>query len=522
MTDTSGFGPTQRSKSFPDGSIIIKDKVDGSLHTFNMVVDGTKRVQCKDCGAKIGKKHATRHYDSHQARKNATLDLTRTGVSIPQGRGSNGHLELLEVSTTTASSIAASYTYHRQDPGLTAQPPDQEVDGQLHPKMPRALLKTGANVQRATKEENEQQKRCLIKAFCGDLPVEMMLTTAKCARLKPYLLHGPGVKSASFISEGAANLLRALVPQGHYLSLYPLCNSNDISNHPTVPDGYEDALNQDHIEVMTQGGTSGMERLIGAIVATGDNQTKIICTEHYLRDRAQDPHAESIRTHHTSVPDDQSTSQYPKALKIVTIPDRFNNPHFVIGTSAGNYLVTASEEDSRINVGLGRCGAFKVSEHTRLLISRERQDQSLLDNTVFGLAQVRTGFGHPTTYTTRRAIAEEQNDLETMPVTIFTLHRWKVPGAKVFHQLYVRSLEKHPNGIILRRSDVDDSPLEGKIAQSLAEFLELFVDNELNVTGTPKAEDILQALANLFSKVISDMNRVISDNIEKRKIASML
>ncbi|KAF9137495.1 hypothetical protein BGX21_007840, partial [Mortierella sp. AD011] len=106
-----------------------------------------------------------------------------------------------------------------------------------------------------------------------------------------------------------------------------------------------------------------------------------------------------------------------------------------------------------------------------------------------------------------RAIAEGQNDLEMMPVTVFTLHLWEVQGAKVFHQLYIRSIEKCPYGIILRRSDIDDSPPKGKIAEHLAELSKLFKDNELNVTRTPKAEDILQALAKLFSKVISDKNR---------------
>ena len=90
-----------------------------------------------------------------------------------------------------------------------------------------------------------------------------------------------------------------------------------------------------------------MERLTGAIVATGDKQMKIICTDHYLRDRERDPHAESIKMHHTSIPDDQSTSQYPKVLKMVIIPDRFNNLHFVIGTSAGNYLVTLCQRSRR-------------------------------------------------------------------------------------------------------------------------------------------------------------------------------
>ncbi|KAF8947071.1 hypothetical protein BGZ46_005655, partial [Entomortierella lignicola] len=317
------------------------------------------------------------------------------------------------------SSIPASCTYHGQDPGLTTHPPDQEVDKQQHLKKPQALLKTSANAQRKTKEERKQQNGRLLQALCGNLTVEMMLPTAKCTRLKPYLLHGPGVKTTLFMSEEAVEQLQAVIPQGHSLSLCPLCNSNDISNHPTVPDVYEDALNQDHIEVITLGGTSGMERLIGAIVATGDKQTKITCIEYYLRDRARDPHAESVITHHTSVPNDQSTSQYPKALKIVTIPDKFNNPHFVIGT-----------KDSQINVGPSRCGAFNLSEHTCLLISQERQYQLLLDDTVFGLAQVRTGFGHPTTCTTRQAIAEGQNDLEMMPVTVFTLYLWKIQGAK--------------------------------------------------------------------------------------------
>lgn len=398
MTNTSGLRPTQRSKSNTDRSITIKDRVDGSLHTFNMAVDGTKRVQCKECGAKVGKKQATRHYDLHQTCKSATQGPMQTSISIPQDRDGNDHLEPLagqrsetplqahtestnarhgdsttnysnapptvlksaNISMTTTSLIATNCTDHGQDSGLTTQPPDQEVNEQWHPKKPQALLRTYANTQGKTKEESEQQKRHLLQALCGDLTVEMMLTTAKCARLLPYMLHGPSVMTASFMSEGAAEQLRAIIPQSHSLSLYPLCNSNDISNRPTVPDGYEDALNQDHIEVMTQGGTPGMERLIGAIVATGDKQAKIICTEHYMRDKAQDPHAESIKTHHTSLPDDQSTSQYPNVLKIVIIPDRFNNPHFVIGTSAGNYLVTLSKENNQINIGPGRCGAFKV------------------------------------------------------------------------------------------------------------------------------------------------------------------
>ncbi|KAG0253622.1 hypothetical protein BGZ95_006265, partial [Linnemannia exigua] len=296
MTDTSGFGPSQRSKSNIDGSIVIKDKVDDPLHTSKAAVDGTKRVQCEECDAVIGKKQATRHYDSH-ARKS---------------------------------------TYHSQDSELAIQLPNQEVDEQPRQNIPQALLKTGAETQRRTKEEDEQEKCRLIQGLCGDLTVEMMLTTARCAKLKPYLLCGPGIKTASFMSQQAVEQVRTLLPQGHSLSLYPLCNSNDISKHPTIPDGYEDALNQDHVEVMTQGGESGMERL----------------------DRSQDPHGESIRAHHTSVPDDQSTSQYPKAIKILTIPDRFNNLHFVIGTSAGNYLVTSSEEDGQIHVGPGRCGAF--------------------------------------------------------------------------------------------------------------------------------------------------------------------
>ncbi|KAK5817042.1 hypothetical protein F5H01DRAFT_366428 [Linnemannia elongata] len=340
MTDTSGFGPSQRSKSNIDRSVVIKDKVDGSLHTFKAAADGTKRVQCEECDAMIVKKQATRHYDLH-ARKS---------------------------------------TYHSQDPESAARPPNQEVDEQPRQNIPQALLKTGAETQRRTKEEDEQEKRRLIQGLCGDLTVEMMLTTARCAKLKPYLLCGPGIKTASFMSQEAAEQVRALLPQGHSLSLYSLCNSNDIFKHPTIPGGYEDALNQDHIEVMTQGGESGMERLVGAIVVTGNRQSRIICAEHYLRDRSQDPHGESVRAYHTSIPDDQSTSQYPKAIKILTIPDRFNNPHFVIGTSAGNYLVTSSEEDGQIHVGPGRCGAFVLSEHTRLLISRERQEQSLLSN----------------------------------------------------------------------------------------------------------------------------------------------
>ncbi|KAF9090918.1 hypothetical protein BGX27_002118, partial [Mortierella sp. AM989] len=502
------------------------------------------------CGAKISKKQATRHYDSHQARKDVptqiqanipiTLALAANDLSEPLAERMPRTLPPMQTDSTiveqgdsttkatnsfntpsavvipTASSIAVRPTYNEQNPRSTTRPPDQEVDGQRRLKRLRTLLRNDALALTEDREEKEAQKRHILQALRGDLAVEMMFTTARCARLLPYVLHGPGDMTASFMTERAAKQLQVILPHDYTLSIYPLCNSNDISNHPAVPDGYEDVLNRDHIEVLTQGGTPGMERLVGAIIATGDKQIKVICTEHFLRDKAQDPHAESLNTHHTSVPDDQTNSQYLMALKIVIIPDLFNNPHLAIGTSAGNYLITSSEEVNRINVGPGRCGAFKVSQHTRLLISRERQDQSLLDDSVFGLAQVRTGFGHPTTYTTRRAVDETYNDMKTMPVTVFTLHLWGVQGAKVFHQLYVRSLEKRPNGIILKKSDVDDSPPAGKVAEHLADLLELFMDNELNVTTNPKATNILQALAKYFSKVISDKNRVIAENIEKR------
>ncbi|KAG0333624.1 hypothetical protein BG004_000757 [Podila humilis] len=209
-----------------------------------------------------------------------------------------------QVSVTTASSVDANYTNHGEASGLATHLPDQEVEEQQHLKDPQVQA----------------------QYYC-----------------KPYLLCGSSVKSGWFMSEEAAEQLRTIIPQAHSLSRYPLINSNDISNHPTVPDGYEDALNQDHMMVLTQ-------------------------------------------------------------------------------------------------------------------------------------------------------------------------------GSKVFYQLYVRSLGKCPNGIILRRSDIDDSPPEGDIATRLMELSKLFVNDELNVTKTPKAEEILQALANQFSRVISYKNRVIAENLKRSSL----
>ncbi|KAF9899167.1 hypothetical protein BX616_003205, partial [Lobosporangium transversale] len=96
----------------------------------------------------------------------------------------------------------------------------------------------------------------------------------------------------------------------------------------------------------------------------------------------------------------------------------------------------------QINVGPSPRGAFDLPEYTRLLISQEKQDQLLLDDTVFGLAQVRTDFGHPATYTTSQARAEGHNDFEMISAAVFTLYLWKIQGAKVFYQLCQKTVPR--------------------------------------------------------------------------------
>ncbi|KAF9910484.1 hypothetical protein BX616_010843 [Lobosporangium transversale] len=192
------------------------------------------------------------------------------------------------------------------------------------------------------------------------------------------------------------------------------------------------------------------------------------------------------------------------------MPDWFNNPHLVVGTRLGNYLVTVSRGGSGFNVGPARCEAYKVSEHTRLLISTKRQDESLIDGTVLGLAQVRTAFENPVTYTTRRATVEGFDDLSKMSVTLFTLHNWSISGTKVFHQLYIRSLEKNPQGVILKITDIDEPDIGGaRIGECNAKLSELFINGELNVSNSTEADGILQDMANILSKAISDKNRTL-------------
>ncbi|KAF9345222.1 hypothetical protein BGX26_003388 [Mortierella sp. AD094] len=174
-----------------------------------------------------------------------------------------------------------------------------------------------------------------------------------------------------------------------------------------------------------------------------------------------DPHAESMKSVVSSVPDDRPSSQYPGQLKIVTLGDKFNNPHLIIGTRLGNYLVTAAA-DEKVHVGPKRCGNFVVTDHFRLLISKIRQEPSLLDDGPLGLAQVRSHFAHKTTYTTRRGTRVSCSELKKMPLSVFTLFPWKVPGS----------------------------------TSCLKDLSELFVDEHLNVTKSAKAEEILRVIAN--------------------------
>lgn len=116
----------------------------------------------------------------------------------------------------------------------------------------------------------------------------------------------------------AAKNLQDIVPENFVLSRYPLVVSNDIANHPAVPEGYEDADSADHNTTIEEFGVGGMGG----------------CTPE-----TQIPHAEQTRTKGTGTPNHDLTTQYKRLLKIVTMHNVFNNPHLVIGTADGNYLI---------------------------------------------------------------------------------------------------------------------------------------------------------------------------------------
>jgi hypothetical protein len=252
------------------------------------------------------------------------------------------------------------------------------------------------------------------------------------------------------------------------------------------------------------------------MLTTGGHHLKILCVEVYSRDRLEDPHAESHSTVPSSIPTDGPTTRYKGELKVVHINGEFNNKKLVIGLRSCDYLVTSGLLNGKQLVGPGRCSEFPFNQVTRIYIKNERQDVTLLEGDILGLAQVRTHFGHVATYCTRRAALRGYGSVPLMPITVFTLSQFGVKHSRVFRELAIRSMTKKKSKVSLYLKDLDEPQTTNttnaaKITRKLMDLLSQ--ERKLVITGNEQMGKLLSDLANAFSSAISDKNLTVARRI---------
>ncbi|KAF9426191.1 hypothetical protein BGZ94_006844, partial [Podila epigama] len=261
-------------------------------------------------------------------------------------------------------------------------------------------------------------------------------------------------------------------------------------------------------------------RIVGAKLTTGSHQLEILCAEVYNRDRLEDPHAESLSVYPSSIPTVGVAIQYKGELKIVHVLGEFNRRKLVVGVKNHNYLVTSCLHNGKSLVGPGRCSEFPVNHTTRIYFRKENQDVDLFEGDILGLAQVRTYFGHPATYSTRRAALRGYGSVPLMPITVFSLSQFEVKHSRVFRELAVRSLKTKTSKVCLYLKDLDEPHATNttEVANITRKLMSLLSQpRKLVVTGNDPVEKLLSELANAFSKTISDKNLTVA-----RRISSAL
>ncbi|KAF9115963.1 hypothetical protein BGX30_006116 [Mortierella sp. GBA39] len=357
-------------------------------------------------------------------------------------------------------------------------------------------------------------KQEIVKNTAKILPLEMVKFVTTAMNIAPFLISEDNVVTSTgftvFLERNCMPLLTSRLQPGFSITQMDL---DDSCQHLSLKDGHEE-MGSEHLTAVESGGAVGLERLSGALLVTGSKTAKILCLEGYGRDVTADPHAESMAALPSSVPTRSQSTQYNGRLKLVILLDNFRNKRLVIGVRDSNYLVTALEWEKSVEVGPSRCAEFPINNSSRIFVSKERNGSSLVDK-VLGLAQVRSHFGHRTTYTTRRGALEGCASISQLPLTVFTLWLWEIPLSKVFHCLWIRSKEDN-HGIVLHLSDVDNpAPNDQRPgAKACRSLRELFHGSDrLDISSSKDAEEHLTSLAGNFSSIISNRNRTVASRI---------
>lgn len=356
----------------------------------------------------------------------------------------------------------------------------------------------------ATREEQ--------KDVAGDLPVDVVETCLRHMKSSPLRISSKQSSFCLIAPDLSVPALSAALKPGFTVQAV---NFNDahLSSLPDMDVGKDhDELTEVDIIVIEKGGAEGRERLAGAIILTGRSWLEIHCLEGYNRDIFSDPHAEPLSASPSSVPDATRGTQYCRRLKMTILHDGHGNPRLIIGVRSHNFLVTAGNHCGTLLTGPSRCGKFPVNEGSKLYIRRVRQAGNTFDDDILGLAQVRSSFGHSTTFSARRTAFAGHSAASQMPVTVFTLVQWNVAQASIFHRLWQRF--KESGRPILRIEDLNplhetDTP-PGRLLRKLR--TQLSENGTLDVSSELEADRTLSQLAEYFSGAIGDKNKIVQRN----------
>ncbi|KAG0280492.1 hypothetical protein BGZ95_009895 [Linnemannia exigua] len=353
----------------------------------------------------------------------------------------------------------------------------------------------------------------------SSLPVDLVKSFLASMRSNAYQVSsGKGKEKTTFSviasDRSAPHLAFALGP-GYALEKVDLSHTHQAPPLDKDLSAYDGLTAADHLQVIEQGGVVGLERIVGSIIVTEGSWIEVYSAEVYSRNYLDDPHSEPPTTTPSSVPSLKSSTQYTGKLKITVLYDHFGNPRLEIGVMEFNYLIVAGNYNNTVVVCPSRCGQFPTGGRTQVFIKKARQDPQTLDSSALGLAQVRSKFGHPATYKTRRVGLNGFRALSQMPVSIFTLYLWRVEQALVFYRLWLRAREAGPGqGPTLHLEDfdtiVETTTKQGQLLRTLRELVAK--EGTLCVSASADAETILSKLASSFSGMISDKNKIVMKN----------
>ncbi|KAF9084514.1 hypothetical protein BGX27_003788 [Mortierella sp. AM989] len=495
---------TMKDDLSPDNISTMKD--DFSPDNISTVNNKTNASHwpCSDC---------TRIWDTERKRNNHWNDLHAPTfvLKLEDWKGSPGSLSLdRKDGMLTCPHCLRAYSsrsalqkhYKRETRGnILETESENEINEQQVTNKKRKISKSMIS----------KAKQDLIRMTTTSLPLDMVKCTTKAMNLEPFYVSDlTNVQGFSvFVEENCGSRLSNALHDQFILS--PIDISDDT--HRLISEDGHMEVSVSNMEILEAGGIAGLEQLSGALLITGSKSAKIVCLEVYGRNRIEDPHAEAMTKEPSSVPTSRPCTQYPGRLKLITLQDSYKNNYIAIGVRDFNYLVTALESDGVVAIGPANCAEFAVNNNTNLFISKKRVGSSLA-GTVSGLAQVRSNFGHPTTYTTRRGAAAGYASISQLPLTIFTLWIRGVKFSKVFYQLWERSRKAAiSSAIVLHLDDVenpDENDTQEK-AESCRTLRSLFGESDtLVVSPGNSAEKILSDLASLFSSEISKQGEKVA------------